>query len=627
MEITSLSIRNFKSIRYMELKEIDRALILVGRNNAGKSSVLHALRAVEGSYEITDSDFNETKQNIEIQISLSISKEDLQIFHKNGYVSQYKKYDLWEKDFCAKLPSYQNGKLVFTFIANKEGKKRFYDGTRKHNKYIPEIFPPIYFIGTERNLWQMQEDLLLIQEADLIKLMRTNCCMFDEAKPCRHCFQCIGLIDQKVPQALNAFEAAKLFEYKLYQLNIDQFEKRVNRSFHKNGGHEDIIFSMNYDVNEMLQVQAEAYNQERDATIPVQKLGRGMKSIYMLSLMEAYAEDDNRIPSIIMVEDPEMFLHPKLQKTSSEILYRLSQKNQVIFTTHSPHLLSNFGSRQIRQIILDEDAYSIAKEKTNIGAILDDLGYNAADLMNVDFVFIVEGKQDKYRLPMLLEHYYSDIHGEDGRLSRISILTTNSCTNIKTYANLKYMNQVYMRDQFLMIRDSDGKDPEELGRQLCKYYDERNLTDVDQLPKVTRRNVLILKYYSFENYFLNPQVMRKLEIIPSEEAFYQTLFDRWKEYLHRLRSGQHLLQIMGRDFRSPQDIKEHLELIKIYVRGHNLFDIFYGPYKKQEKELLQKYIAIAPRDDFKDILHAIDDFIYFESKKKQKKSSEERRLL
>src|SRR5699024_9336130 len=119
------------------------------------------------------------------------------------------------------------------------------------------------------------------------------------------------------------------------------------------------------------------------------------------------------------------------------------QKNQVIFTTHSPHLLSNFGSRQIRQIILDDEAYSIAKERTNIGAILDDLGYNAADLMNVDFVFIVEGKQDKYRLPMLLEHYYSDIHSEDGRLNRISILTTNSCTNIKTYANLKYMNQVY----------------------------------------------------------------------------------------------------------------------------------------------------------------------------------------
>lgn len=53
--------------------------------------------------------------------------------------------------------------------------------------------------------------------------------------------------------------------------------------------------------------------------------------------------DENSLPSIIMVEEPEMFLHPQLQKTASEILYRLAQKNQVIFTTHSPHLLANFS--------------------------------------------------------------------------------------------------------------------------------------------------------------------------------------------------------------------------------------------------------------------------------------------
>ena len=84
------------------------------------------------------------------------------------------------------------------------------------------------------------------------------------------------------------------------------------------------------------------------------------------------------------------------------------------------------------------------------------------------------------------------LHDANGRLSRISILTTNSCTNIKTYANLKYMNQVYLQDQFLMIRDGDGKDREHLASQLCRYYDERNLVDIDKLPKVRRRNVLIL---------------------------------------------------------------------------------------------------------------------------------------
>ena len=267
MEIKYISIKNFKSIRSMEISNIQNSLILVGKNNAGKSSILHALRAVEGSYEISLDDFNESMQNIEIKLSLSITMEDLLIFHQNGIVSQYKKYDLWEKDFKAKLPSYQNGEITFTFIANKEGKIRFFDGKKKHNKYIAEIFPTIYFIGTERNLKQIQDDLFLLQENDLLKIMRTNCCMFDTVKTCTHCFQCIGLIDQKMPAQLNAFEASKLFEYKLYKMNIDQFEKRVNKSFHKNGGFEDILFSMNYDVDQMLHVNAEAYNRERDTAL------------------------------------------------------------------------------------------------------------------------------------------------------------------------------------------------------------------------------------------------------------------------------------------------------------------------------------------------------------------------
>ena len=46
MEIKYLSIKNFKSIRHMEISDIQNALILVGKNNTGKSSILHALRAV-----------------------------------------------------------------------------------------------------------------------------------------------------------------------------------------------------------------------------------------------------------------------------------------------------------------------------------------------------------------------------------------------------------------------------------------------------------------------------------------------------------------------------------------------------------------------------------------------------
>lgn len=49
-------------------------------------------------------------------------------------------------------------------------------------------------------------------------------------------------------------------------------------------------------------------------TRPVSYMGRGMRSIYMLSLLEADLDDSN-YPCIIMMEEPEMSLHPTLQKS------------------------------------------------------------------------------------------------------------------------------------------------------------------------------------------------------------------------------------------------------------------------------------------------------------------------
>ena len=616
MKFTSLTIRHFKSIEEMKIRDIENALILVGKNNTGKTSVLDAIRMVTGSRQVRPEDFNEKLQNIEIEVELEITGEDLSLFHQRGAVSSYKRYSLWEQEVRKRLPSFRGEKLNFTCAINREGKRRYGDGFKKHNKYIEEIIPRLYYIDTDRNMEQLQRDHLLAQTKVIRQEMREDSCMFDGAKTCRHCFQCIGLINQKRPKDLTLIEAARLMEYKMYQMNLNRFAGSLNENFHKNGGLEEISYSFQWDPEQVFGVRAQIYDQERGRTSPIETMSRGMKSIYMLSLLETYNEEEDRMPSIVVVEYPEMFLHPQLQKVASEILYRLSKKNQVIFSTHSPNLIFNFNSRQIRQVVLDGNFCSAIREKTDIGSILDDLGYGAADLMNVSFVFFVEGKQDKSRLPLLLEKYYSEILDEEGRPSRISIITTNSCTNIKTYANLKYMNQLYIRDQFLMIRDGDGKDPKELKRQLCRYYDERNLEDVDRLPRVRPEHVLVLRYYSFENYFLNPEVMAKLGILSGKEEFYDILWEKWQEYLHRLKSGKKLAQVLGRQPESREDLKAHMEEVKTYVRGHNLFDLFYGPYKKEEKALLKAYIDLAPREDFQDILDAIDQFVYFDSRKK-----------
>ena len=618
MRIIRMRIRNFKMIRNMDISDIENALILVGQNNTGKTMVLDALRAVGGSYQIQAKDFNEENANIEIFITMEFSEEDLEHMQQHGVVSKYRRMDAWLSDFQKKLPSFQNGVLSFEMIVNKDGRIRYQDGIQKNNSYIREVFPKIYYCDAERNLTQLQEDLLMLQEDEILKQMRENVCIFNSARKCKHCFSCIGLINQKKPEDLTAFETSKLLDYKLYQLNLNDFAQKVNINFHKNGGQEEILYSMNRDVERMLRVTTEIYHPIQKFTRPIENLGKGMRSLYMLSLLETYTEADNQVPSIIMIEDPEIFLHPTLQKVTGEILYQLSKKNQVIFSTHSPNLLPNFNSRQIRQVVLDDEGYSTVKEKTDISRILDDLGYSAGDLMNVNFVFIVEGKQDKSRLPLLLKKYYSEIYDEERNLSRVSIITTNSCTNIKTYANLKYMNQIYLKDQFLMIRDGDGADASKLKNQLCRYYEERSKEDIDTLPRVLPKNVLILKYYSFENYFLNPEIMAQLHVIPTEESFYQIFLEKWKEYLYKIKSGRHLMEVMGHSFESVEDVKNHMEEIRIYMRGHNLYDIFYGRYRNEEQELLTKYIELAPKEDFRDILDSINHFIYFENRKNEK---------
>ena len=219
MQITELRIRNFKSIRDMHIRDIENALILVGKNDTGKTAVLDAVRAVGGDYTVQEEDFRENFPNVEIQAVLQITDEDLKRFHRFGLVSSYRRYEAWYRDFCRKLPSFEPGEesggmLAFEFSVNREGRIRYGDGYQKNNSCISQIFPHIYFMDTQRNLEKFQADLLMMQEDDLLKRMRSGCCMFDMAKECNHCFSCIGLIHKKKPEELNAFEAAKLLEYK-----------------------------------------------------------------------------------------------------------------------------------------------------------------------------------------------------------------------------------------------------------------------------------------------------------------------------------------------------------------------------------------------------------------------------
>ena len=645
MKINSLLIKNFKTIRELNIDDIDRAMIVVGKNSTGKTTILHAIRAVAGKYEVKESDFHNPSRNIEIAVELEISNDDIQLFYNTGALSVYKTFNMWYDEFCIKLPSFERKKtympeeqwenetnapaaltdddlggiLRFVYVVDTELNIRYSDGINRNNNNIRKVFPNCHFIDATRNIKDIQNDIFIAETEDALTGIRNKNCIEDHARPCVDCFRCIPSIKSKTPDEMSIVETVRMLEYKLMQVKLDSFMEKLNHYYTLNSGRQqNIKFVMNLNSDNLLRLDTVVLNKERYGADSVETMSAGAKSIYILSLLQAYIEESNSIPSLILIEDPEIYLHPQLQKVASEILYKLSSKNQVFFSTHSPNLIFNFNSKQIRQVVLDENGDTTINNNSDIDIILDDLGYSANDLMNVNFVFIVEGKQDSNRLPLLLNKYYSEIYNDDGTLQRVSIITTNSCTNIKTYANLKYINKLYLKDQFLMIRDSDGKNPQTLVKQLCNYYYSRSQEDKGNIPRIQPRNVLVLKYYSFENYFLNPAVMTKIGVIKSEEEFYNILLEKFKSYLHKLASVKHMREVTGLNIKTKEDIKRNMETIKIYVRGHNLFDIFYGRYKgEKENEILSAYIEAAPKSDFADILNAIDNFIYFMNRRRE----------
>ena len=165
MRLEYLRIQNFKSIRDMEIRDIENVLILVGKNNAGKTVILDALRILDNTYRIDFNDFNLDAGNIEIQVGVQLDDADLRLFNEEGIVSSYKRYDLWLREFKNRLPSYDEttGILNFSLTVNRDGQRRYSDGYKKQNAYIAKVDAKFYYIDSMRHFQDIQDDIFLAQ--------------------------------------------------------------------------------------------------------------------------------------------------------------------------------------------------------------------------------------------------------------------------------------------------------------------------------------------------------------------------------------------------------------------------------------------------------------------------------
>jgi hypothetical protein len=69
------------------------------------------------------------------------------------------------------------------------------------------------------------------------------------------------------------------------------------------------------------------------------ELGEGFQNALVMAILEAFEKRRKR-GAILLIEEPEMFLHPQTQRSLFKTLCSIASHNQVIYTTHSPQMLS-----------------------------------------------------------------------------------------------------------------------------------------------------------------------------------------------------------------------------------------------------------------------------------------------
>ena len=84
----------------------------------------------------------------------------------------------------------------------------------------------------------------------------------------------------------------------------------------------------------------------------INELSSGEKQLFLRTLAIKMLEPEN---SIIMIDEPELSLHPKWQQKIVDVYRKIGKNNQIILATHSPHILGSVEKENIILLIKNRD--------------------------------------------------------------------------------------------------------------------------------------------------------------------------------------------------------------------------------------------------------------------------------
>ncbi|WP_175773415.1 AAA family ATPase [Paraburkholderia phenazinium] len=255
-------------------------------------------------------------------------------------------------------------------------------------------------------------------------------------------------------------------------------------------------------VIEANQVEARVWSvplesERSDLAVPLNESGTGIGQV--LAMLYVVVTSD--LPSVIMIDEPQSFLHPGAVRKLFEIL-RLYGQHQYVVTTHSPGLIALtesdrlFSVRRTGAANVSNVMPIDGNRQQDLRMSLADVGVRLGDVFGADSILWVEGKTEETCFPELLRGLTQT------RLQGVQIL------GVVSTDELGAKNATRVFDIYSRLAGTASLLPPAVAFILDKEQrSEREIADIERMSGGLARWLPLRMY---ENYLLEPACIAHL---------------------------------------------------------------------------------------------------------------------